>query len=371
MNERAVVAMVAIGVLALLGGITVVGVGGAAEPPDCAFPESQVDASGTEVTVEAEPEAVVTLGPSAAQTMREIGAWGKVVGVSKYADYLEGAAERRNVSSGERAVVVETVVDLGPDLVLAPNVIQNDTVDQLRSAGIMVYRFEAATSVVDVYEKTRLIGRLTGECVGAEQTVNWMQDRIGTVERAVEGQEHPDVLYESFGFTAGSETFIHAIIETSGGNNIAADVNISFYREISREIVVQRDPDWIVLNSDDPAPPNTNAYNETRAGEQNQTVVVRVEHISQPAPRIVHAITKLANAFHPEAYAAANATTTPTTATPTATGTATEAMTAAATDTASPTDTASTTETPGQPGFGLSVAVFALVGVLLAVRARR
>jgi len=368
MNHRAVVA---VGLVVLASVVSVAAVGGVAGAEHCSFPVSMEDTTGTEVTVEEEPDRVVTLAPSAAQTMWEIGAEGKVVGVSKFASYLEGASEKRNVSGGETAVVAEKVVNATPDLVLAPNVIRNDTIDQLRGAGITVYRFEEATSIEGVYEKVELLGRLTGECDGAEETVGEMQDRIATVERAVEGQERPDVLYTFFGFTAGSETFVHEIVETAGGNNIAADANISSYREISAEVVVDRDPDWIVLNSDNPVPPAGAAYENTTALEENQTVVVRAEHISQPAPRIVRAITKLAQAFHPEAYAAANAT-------PTATATPTEAATPTPSATAmgdeatvdESMETATATETPSSPGFGVLTTMVVLVAALVAARTR-
>ncbi|MFB6296544.1 MAG: PGF-CTERM-anchored ABC transporter substrate-binding protein [Halobacteriales archaeon] len=372
MNHRAVVA---VGLVVLAGVVSVAAVGGVAGAEHCSFPVSMEDTTGTEVTVEEAPERVVTLAPSAAQTMWEIGAKEKVVGVSKYAGYLEGASEKRNVSGGERIVVAEKVVAADPDLVIAPNVIQNDTIEQLRSAGITVYRFEEARSIEGVYEKVELIGRLTGACDGAEERVEEMKDRIATVERAVEGQERPDVLYSFFGFTAGSETFIHEIIETAGGNNIAADANISSYREISEEIVVDRNPDWIVLNSDDPAVPGGAAYENTTAVRENQTVVVQIEHINQPAPRIVLAITKLAKAFHPEAYAAAKATATPT-ATATATATATVAATPSETamgDEATvdeSMETTGSTETPGSSGFGVLTAVVAVVAAVVAVRRR-
>jgi iron complex transport system substrate-binding protein len=59
----------------------------------CSFPVSKVDATGTTVSLNKEPERVVTLSPSAAQIMWEIGAKEKVVGVTQYASYLKGADE--------------------------------------------------------------------------------------------------------------------------------------------------------------------------------------------------------------------------------------------------------------------------------------
>ena len=323
----------------------------------CSFPVTETDATGTEVTVDVEPERVVTLSPSAAQTMWEIGAKEKVVGVNQYASYLEGADERANVSgSGQNFVNAEKVVDLEPDLVLAPDVIPDDTVATLREAGLTVYNFGPSETVEDVIEKTELTGRLVGECDGASETVAHMEERISTVEETIEGQDSPRVLYVFFGYTAGDGTFIDEIITTAGGTNVAAEAGIEGYQQISEETVVEQDPEWIMLNSDGPTVPQSAAYNATTAVQQGQTIVADANYISQPGPRVVQPITKLVQAFFPEAWEAANATQTQS---PTPEGQTGSSPTATPTEQPTPTATPET----GQPGFS---ALLAVLGVVLA-----
>lgn len=335
----------------------------------CSFPITETDASGTDVTVEEEPQRIVTLSPSAAQTMWEIGGKEKVVGVTQYASYLDGAESRENVSgSGDSFVNVEKVVALEPDLVLAPNVISPDTVQQFRDAGITVFRFEQAETIEDVYTKTERIGQLTGECEGAAETVSWMKDRIGAVEKAVEGEDRPRALYTFFGYTAGNNTFINKMIQTAGATNVAVTAGIDGFKPVSDEVVVNQNPEWLVLNSDSPAAPQTDAYNSTDAVKNNQTVVLNANNVSQPAPRIVYPIVKLAKAFHPEAAADITASQSAGMMLNQSENTAaqTETTAAGAETTATATET---TDSPGLPGFG---AVPAVVGiVLLGLFARR
>jgi iron complex transport system substrate-binding protein len=276
----------------------------------CEFPVTRTDATGADVTVESKPARIVTLAPSAAQTMWEIGGSDAVVGVSRYAAYLEGAGAKTNVSgAGQTFVDVEQVVGLEPDLVLAPNVVPNETVDKLRSAGVTVYKFRPAPSIEFVEEKTLLIGRLTGHCEGARETVDWMTERLDAVERAVDGEPRPRVLYVTFGYAAGSSTFVHDVLTTAGGRNVAAAANITGFGQISDEVIVRRNPEWLVLNSDAPTVPRSAAYNSTDAVRNDRVVVVDANYVSQPAPRVVRVVEKLARAFHPEVYArAANAT---------------------------------------------------------------
>jgi iron complex transport system substrate-binding protein len=357
-------------------------VGSAAEATQssCSFPVTSTDATGTEITVEQKPERVVTLSPSAAQTMWEIGGKSQVVGVSQYASYLEGTDSLTNVSAGgQQFVNVEKVVSTEPDLVLAPNVIPNETVQKLRDAGLTVYKFDYATSIEDIYAKTELTGRLTGNCEGATETVSWMKDRVGTVQEAVENSERPTVfISQGAGWTAGEGTFISSMVELAGGTNVAAETNISGYGKISEEVIVKQNPEFIVQLGAFGAYPKTEAYNNTAAVKQGNVVTVSNENISQPAPRVVYAITELAKAFHPDAYAEANASAAESTETavePTTTETATDTPETTTDEGAMQEQEKTTTATAdgssgSTPGFGVTAAVAALAGAALLARRR-
>ena len=292
--------------LVVVASVGLVAPASTATAADCTFPVTSTDATGTTVTVQEEPERIVTLNPSAAQTMWEIGAEEKVIGLSSYASYLDGAENRTVVMSGF-AVNVEVVVNATPDLVLAPNTIRNDTVDQLRNAGLTVYKFGMARSTVFIREKTVLIGRLVGECQGAADREQQMADELDTIREAVAGADRPRVLYVSpSGWTAGSGTFVDTIITTAGGQNVAAEAGISGYAEISEEIVVAEDPEWIVVTDASPTVPDTPAYDGTTAVQEGNVVAVDGNYLSQPAPRIVQPMLTIVKALHPDAYEAAS-----------------------------------------------------------------
>lgn len=348
-------------VVSSLGAGVGAGVAGAADAQTtCKFPVTKTDATGTKVTINEAPKKIVTLSPSAAQTMWKIGGKDKVVGVSKYASYLDGASEKTNVSgSGQTMVVAEKVVSLNPDLVLAPNVISDETVKKLRNAGLTVYKFREAKSIDNIYAKTKLTGKLTGECSGAKETVSWMKKRISTVHEAVKGESNPKVLYVmGGGYTAGNGTYIDTIITQAGGTNVAAEAGISGYQPISNEVVVKQQPQWFIVSGGVSIP---KAYSDTPAAKGNQSVTLNPNYVNQPAPQIVIPITKLAKTLHPKAYQQANVTTTTET---TKTMTSTDSGSRTTTTTAD-SDT-STSESGGQPGFGVPIAVVALglVGLL-------
>ena len=328
---------------------------------NCSYPVERTDATGALVAVTEESERVVTLNPSAAQTMREIGAWDKMVGATKHASNLEGFDELEwNVSGSGQTISNERVIGAQPDLVLAPNTVQNDTVRALRDAGLTIYRFHEATSIADVQAKTRLIGRFVGECDGAAKTVEWIDERLAVVDEATADAERPSAIYVFFGYTAGEGTFIDGLIERAGADNLAAEVGIQSYKPVSDEILVNNTVDWLILNTDWTTVPNNAAYNSTRAVQEGQIVTVNTNHLNRPAPRVVLAIETMVEAFHPEAYAAANRTATPTSS---ATLTPEEGQ-------PTPTERATAATTSGADGPGFGVIMTAVAIIVLGVARR-
>ena len=143
---------------------------------DCSFPVERTDATGEVVRVTERPDRIVTLSPSAAQTVWEIGAWDRVVGATEHASNLEGYDQlERSVATAGGSVDAESVVGLEPDLALAPYVVSNETVRALRRANVTVYRFHEAATVAEIQAKTSVTGRLTGACEGADETVAWTE----------------------------------------------------------------------------------------------------------------------------------------------------------------------------------------------------
>ncbi|WP_238477527.1 PGF-CTERM-anchored ABC transporter substrate-binding protein [Natranaeroarchaeum sulfidigenes] len=273
--------------------------------PECTFPITVEDETGTELTLEEQPDRIVTLRPSAAQTLWEIGGKEQVVGVSKHAENLEGTDEIESISEEETTVSTEKVVGLDPDLVLAPGSTDDETVEQLRELGVTVYQFESASSLDDVYSNVETIGKLSGNCEGAEETTDWMDEQLDIVADTIEGEESPDVLYSFFGFTAGQDTFIDELIVAAGGTNVAAEEGIEEYQPLNEETVVDTDPDWIVLNTNSPEIPDGEGYEETTAVQNDQVIVIDINHLNRPGPRVVYAVTEMAEAFHEDSYAEA------------------------------------------------------------------
>ncbi|ELZ47852.1 corrinoid ABC transporter substrate-binding protein [Halorubrum coriense DSM 10284] len=250
----------------------------------CGFPLNATDATGTTVTLEERPERITTLNPSAAQTLWELGQEDRVVGVSRFAFYLDGAEERANVSA-EFGASVERVVDTEPDLVLAPNSSAAD-VGPLREQGLTVYHFPAATSVEDIAEKTETIGRLVGACEAATETNAEMNEAVAAAENRTADVDRPAALYPlGGGYVAANNTFIDAIMNAGGTDNVAAEYEA--YPQLSDEVILETDPELILVTDPEAAILEQEPYASTTAGVEGNYVVMDVNYLNQPAPRSV------------------------------------------------------------------------------------
>ncbi len=265
----------------------------------CAFPASMTDATGRNVTLTERPERITTTNPSAAQTLWELGARDRVVGVTQYASYLDDAGEKTNVSASF-GVDVERVVGTEPDLVLAPNASAN-AVEPLRNAGVTVYHFPAATSVDDIATKTETIGRLIGECAAASDTNAEMYDAVEETRDRTNVTDRPAALYPlGDGYVAAGDTFIDEIMQIGGVENVAAEAGEG-YPQLSDEIVLSLDPKLILVTDPDAPILDEKPYASTTAGQEGNAVVMEVHYLNQPAPRsVIESTATLADAV--EAY---------------------------------------------------------------------
>lgn len=268
------------------------------------FPVTLTDATGTEVTIDERPERVVTTNPSAAQVMWGLNAESQVVGLTQFAHYLDGAESRTNISSTEQGVSIERVVGADPELVLAPNTISAETVEQLRETGLTVYHFPQVTDFDDVMQKTLTIGQLTGNIQAAHETNTWVAANVESVSAATAETEPPRLLYPLLGgFAVGGETFIHEIIAASGAENVASG-EFDGYEVLNDEVVLTLDPE-VLLVTDQTAGQimNTEPYSLTTAGENNRSVTLEVNYINQAGPRsIVYSMRNLTAQLHPGQY---------------------------------------------------------------------
>ena len=200
-----------------------------------------------DLTLESRPERIVSLSPTATEMLFAIGAGPQVVAVDEYSTFPQAAVDLGTALSGFEPNI-EAISGFDPDLVVV-SYDPGSLVEQLGSLGIPVFMAPAVADLDGVYGQLRELGALTGNAAGAEAVTADMVDRVAAAVDGVDasGQtyfyELDDTLY-----SLTSRTFVGGLMSLFGLENIADGVEEgNDYPQLSAEVVVTADPDWIFL----------------------------------------------------------------------------------------------------------------------------
>jgi iron complex transport system substrate-binding protein len=277
-------------------------------PELAAFPLAITDDLGNEVTIEAEPQRIVSMAPNHTQILYALGLGDKVVGVTEYCSYPPEAQEKPKVG-GFSDIDLEQAVGLNPDLVLGTSIHAQSVGPALVERGLKVVLINPET-VDDVLERIVLVGRVTGREEAAIVLADELRERIeATMDKAQKAGSKPRVYWELSNdlYTAGPGSFIDDLITRAGGINIAADAKEQ-WPQLNLEALILADPEVIVL-ADHP-------YGETAekvkarpgwadiSAVKNDRIVEVLDDalVSQPGPRVAEALEFVARALHPELF---------------------------------------------------------------------
>ncbi|MDP2400556.1 MAG: ABC transporter substrate-binding protein, partial [Actinomycetota bacterium] len=94
-----------------------------------AFPVTVIDDAAREVTIESEPQRIVSLAPSNTEIIYALGLLDRLVGVTTYDDYPPEVADIEKIGDFVQPNI-EAITAAEPDLILATTGVQADIVEQ-------------------------------------------------------------------------------------------------------------------------------------------------------------------------------------------------------------------------------------------------
>ena len=280
-------------------------------PP--AFPLTVTDQAGRLVTIEAEPQKIISLAPSNTEIVYALGLEDRLVGVTTYCDYPEAALDKPEVG-GFNTVDIEQVVAIQPDLILATDIHTAEVVPGLEGLGLTVLVLDPR-SLDEVLESIELVGKCTGQLDEAYQLIIEMEDRIKAVTDKTANlteAQRPSVFYIMWHeplMTLGSDTRIYELIQLAGGIPVPLDLGEG-YPMIGLEVLIAANPEVIIAGSgmgEGADLPYQFALTEPRlagvdARINNRIYEVNTDLVGRPGPRIVDGLEELARLIHPEIF---------------------------------------------------------------------
>ncbi|MBO6193824.1 MAG: ABC transporter substrate-binding protein [Clostridiales bacterium] len=267
----------------------------AADEDTFSYPLTLTDAYGNEVTVEAEPETIVTVSPALTEIVYALGGEDKLIGRSEYDDYPEEVSEVQSVGAIDMPDT-ELIVSLDPDVVLASSIFSEEAYNALTDAGITVVIIKDETSLDALTTYVETVADVIGLHDAGEALAMEISDEIAEVADEASETIAGDGItvyycmgYGEYGdYTAGGDTYINDIIEVAGCENAAADIE---GWSISTEELLELDPYIILVPSwGYDAFLETEPYTELTAVQEGRVLSVDPNLFERIGPRNVDAV---------------------------------------------------------------------------------
>jgi iron complex transport system substrate-binding protein len=264
------------------------------------------DDAGFHIHLDAPAQRIISLVPSAMETLIAIGAAPRIVGRTRY----DVAPEIANLPSvgGGLDPSIEAMVRLRPDLVISWESDKRQQVrERLMELGVPVFILRTQDTT-DIFRGILNIGRLSGHDSAAAAIADSVRATLDSVRRLVAGRPAPRVLYVVYSdppLTVGPNTFTGQLISLAGGESIFADATQN-WPNVAMEEIVHRDPDLLIVPvGDSTSNPlerfrSMQGWRDLRAVRNGRVVPVPADLMSRPSPSIAEASRVFLRAIHPE-----------------------------------------------------------------------
>ncbi len=284
-----------------------------------AYPLTIKDAKGTEVTIKTKPVKIVSLPLGVCEMLLSLVDSDRMAAMTYYvddptvsniADVVKGVGKRVDFNA-------EKIIALQPDLVLVDTWQDANTVKQLREANINVFVVTAAVSIDQEQELLKTLGKLTDTSPKADEIINWMDQKLNAVTEKLssikEEQKLSIIDYSEMGTTSGKDTNFDDIVKRAGLVNPVSKAGLSGWPQLSKEMVVQYNPDIIYLpswyydnkvsfESLSKSIKGDKSLAGVKAVKNNKIISISFNHITTTSQYSVLAVEEMAKAAYPELF---------------------------------------------------------------------
>ncbi|MEO7672587.1 MAG: helical backbone metal receptor [Pyrinomonadaceae bacterium] len=260
---------------------------------------SFTDDLGRKVRLPEKIDSVISLAPNLTEIIFAVGGGERLVGVTTFCNYPQGAASIRKVSD-TLTPNIESIVALRPQVVFVSTSSQLEAFAKVLSDQKIVVFVTAPNGLDDIYKSIGVIGEILGTSDRAEAVIREMRGRVELVELGVSdrnsGKERPKVFVQidkNSLYTIGRESFITDIITRAGGVSATAELATA-YPKLSKETALVLNPDVIILSVSDDNREANEVFRNSPAVKNGRVYRVSADLLSRPGPRIVAALELIA-----------------------------------------------------------------------------
>ena len=286
------------------------------------YPITVTDQAGREVTIEQEPQRMITAYYITSSLLIALDLDERIVGIEnnpeKRAIYGLSASELLKLPQigTAKELDIEAVMALEPDLLVLPMKLKN-TVPTLEELGLTVLIVDPEDQE-RVNGMIRLVGQATNKNELAENILGWIASQQEFLAEELTDIQMPTVYLagnSSMLKTAGDAMYQADMIRLARGANVAAAIEDTYWAEIDYEQLLAWDPEYIILAAeatytveDVLADPNLADCKAVVAGNVYR-LPNQAEAWDSPVPGSILGAIWLANILYPDKISDAECTT--------------------------------------------------------------
>ncbi|MBC3886816.1 ABC transporter substrate-binding protein [Acetobacterium paludosum] len=271
------------------------------------YPLTITDDSGTSITIDKEPQKIVSLSPSDTEIIFAIGEGSKLVGRTDYCDYPEEASAVTSIGSFS-SPNLEKIIELAPDIVMSSDFVSDEMSQQLKAIGAQVIVVNP-TSIDGVMNNIVMAGEISNANDKAKEVVEGMEKQRQELIAKAETIKEPKSVFIDIGkfYTAGPGSMLDSMLTDLNAKNIAADAT-SQWAQLSTEAIIAANPDvYISLYTKPDVIKATPGFDKINAIANNNLVYFEYltpesDMVQRPGPRIIEGMALLAQSIYPNVF---------------------------------------------------------------------
>lgn len=257
------------------------------------------DTQGRTVEIAQVPRRIVSLLPSATESLCALGACDRLVGVDGFSNYPPQVMALPQLGKNF-AAQIEAIVRLRPDVVLLSHA--PPSMAQLARFGIPVLVLDALDQA-GIYAQLRTLDSLLQQ-QRAEALIAQMQAQVQRAAASVRTAAGRRVYFEvdATPYAAGPSSFIGELLTALGARNIVAP-SLGAFPRLAPEYIVRQNPQ-LIIHTPETSPgsfarrPGWGVIDAVRSGQICTLTTVEVDLVSRPGPRLGEAAAVLARCLN-------------------------------------------------------------------------
>ena len=274
----------------------------------CIFP--LLAQGGGEVTVKKTGDLrIVSLAPNVTEMIYALGSGDNLVGRTDYCDYPEQAQSVQSIGTLWNPNM-ETILALDADIAIASSIVDPSFIESLNKAGIKAYQFYEEDSFEGTYTLIEKVAQVIGKQSEGEKIISEMKARAEEIRKitSMVNMRRSAVFIIGYGdwgdYAATGDTFLDGVIEAAGGVNAAKD-GVAW--SISKELLLEKDPDVILLSGNQGSDPEEEIsiftrlepYNHLSACKNGKVYVIDGDAAQRQGVRTIDTVEEIARLLYP------------------------------------------------------------------------